>query len=187
MINFCHFLIQSSENLYTRKERRGPHDAQTHAGPLWAVENHLGAGALPPIILTSSYPSSFRTPDDSSPDNSLPLPKSAALPILTTRVRTCIRYKTQIVTLKMFTVCFVLFLFLYICFQTMSDNSCKESVFKDVSITLPKLNSCIFYRLSHFLYLRREMEQRWGDFRVFVFRHLSVWLDQCACRDKVLL
>lgn len=84
-------------------------------------------------------------------------------------------------------VCLFFFLFLYIRFQTMCDNSCKESVFKDVSITLSKLNSCIFYRLSHFLYQWREMEQKWGDFRVFVFRHLLVWLDQCACRDKVLL
>lgn len=48
IIHFCHFLIQSGENLHTRKERRGPHDAQTHTGPLWAVENHLGAGAPPP-------------------------------------------------------------------------------------------------------------------------------------------
>lgn len=131
-IHFCHFLIQSSENLYTRKERRGPHDAQTHAGPFWAVENHLRDGALPPIMLTSPYPSSFRTSDHSSPDNSLLLPKSAAVPILTTRVRTCIRYKTQSITLKMFSL-FVFFLF-YICFQTISNNYCKQSVFKDASI-----------------------------------------------------
>lgn len=160
IIHFCHFLIQSSENLYPRKERRGPHDAQAHTGPLWAVGKHLGVGAPPPIMLTSPYPSSSRTPDHFSPDRSLPLPKAAAVPILTTRVRTCIRYNTQRVTLQMFAVCLSCFSFLYIRFQTTSDDSCKEGVFKDVSTTLPELNSCIFYRLSHFLNLRREMEQR---------------------------
>lgn len=43
-IYFC-FSIQSSENLYSRKKRSGPHDTQTHPGPFrtikltWLVKN----------------------------------------------------------------------------------------------------------------------------------------------------
>lgn len=143
-MNFCNFLIQSSENLHARTERRGPHDAQTYAGPIRAIESHPRAGALPPSMLTSPYPPSFWTSDNSSTDD---VPDCAAVPVLTTRVRTCIRHNTRSVTINIVAV-FCLFKNIY--FQIKCDHSFKESVFKDVSVTLPKLNSCILTQTVSF-------------------------------------